>query len=328
MRRLYIIGFILAVLMAGRPLSAGETYRFRMTPIFGRTFGETQYELKLTGLGEDGLSGIKSRLEFPLDYISGGARLTLDYHDDLGCRWIFAAGITVGLNNPYGIMKDHDWAIAAGYGDYKWSYTESEAEMNLVDIHLSAARRLYSWNRTATYFTAGIAYRRVVQDIIGYTGWQIDLDDPALPRRTVQGDRPALYYRVEYLSPLAGLLYRYETTSGLTFDLSAAYLLVLAEDYDDHLLRFKTSVGDGIGHGFCSMVAVRYLPLVRSSGPQPFLELRGDLTALRVNGNQTQRWYGDDPAGEGDETGQSIGGIPHEFVSTQLALGFSLGIAF
>ena len=171
----------------------------------------------------------------------------------------------------------------------------------------------------------GFRYQKIEQNIIGYEGWQIDTDGA---RHTVSGIERGIYYRVTCKSPHLGLRSNVELGPHTDISAKAAFALVWASDFDDHLLRNKTATADITGHGFISGVSLRH-QMPSTGTMQPFFELVGELVYLHASGGQTQSWYGDDPASpDDDDTGTSLSGIPHEINSQQVSIGLRVGLGF
>jgi hypothetical protein len=112
----------------------------------------------------------------------------------------------------------------------------------------------------------------------------------------------------------------------LRWDTKLTYLQVFASDYDDHLLRNKISVADVYGGGG-SLRSEFTIHSDKRGAAQPLVALYLEVLYLKATGDQTQTWYGDDPASPNeDDTGQQISGIPHDVESLQINVGIRIGI--
>ena len=111
--------------------------------------------------------------------------------------------------------------------------------------------------------------------------------------------------------------------------LSASVGPVFVSDYDNHLLRYKDAEADGTGYGITAEYKGKFLLSHVSANQRFYFGLHTKLTYMNVSGEQTQSWYGDDPATEDyDDTGLKLSKIPHDFSSIQLHLGFHLTMTF
>lgn len=319
----------LTAIFFSQTLFAEGKLNFTFSPIINRSFGYTNYVMDAYASGSDGIVvRLKSELKFPLDAFMTGARICA-YKEKMDEKdWFIELGLLKNLNNPAGLMKDHDWIAPAGFALFKWSYTESNAELKSILVNIQASKRIFSWSKSSTYITAGYRYQKIEQDIIGYDGWQYDITSPNPERYNISGTERALYYKVTYKTPFAGVLYNIETSQRISFDITAAYILAFVSDYDDHFLRYKVAVADGTGRGFFAALNFHYMLGNKNQALRPFFSFEGQFITMKVSTEQTQTWYGDDPIQEGDETGTSISNVPHDISTLQLTLGLRIGLTF
>jgi hypothetical protein len=248
-------------------------------------------------------------------------------------NWLVEVSFLKNINDPRSLMKDHDWFTGntgVGYFDGKFSYTKSDVEMNRTLITLEARKRLFYSGKSSFYAFGGFRFEQIKQDIIGYDGWQIDIfNDPTFTPQSGYDDTVrALYYEVKYSSPFFGAAYDLLFSNSISMNITAAYMMVSVSDLDDHLLRFKIAEADGSGSGIISTFNMRWEMRSNTESARPYIEMTGEFISAKVSTNQTQRWYGDDPFQDGDETGTVISGIPHDIFTTQLSVGVSAGITF
>jgi hypothetical protein len=316
-----------------RPSSDRSKAVLRIAPMIRQSLGKTEYELELFGV--DSLLNpvrLRSKLEFPLDAVMLGGKMSIG-QDSKGKRdWSIELGIFTDLNDPGDMMKDHDWYTGptdVGYFDGKFSYTESRTEMTHTVIAIKGEKRITSSQKFALHGFAGYRYQKISQDIIGYEGWQIDIfHDPSFtPVYGGDDTIKAMLYEVTYKGPFFGVEYGYHLAPSVSFNIEAAIVATSASDYDNHLLRNKDAEAEGSGIGFLSSFSLELDPWTATGSGRPFFEIEGELFTVNISTRQVQKWYGDDPISEDDDTGKEYN-IPHDISSTQFNLGVRLGLAF
>jgi len=308
---------------------------FYVKPYTGMSFGKTEYVMDLNYNDGTGIQHVKSQLEFPLDGLMAGGVVGFRKNSASGRpRWV-EIGVYTNIGNPGGKMLDHDWWNLRT-GEYeKFSYTESDVEMKSLFLTLEGGISVATLGKsTDLSIIGGIWYHHIEQDIIGIEGWQLD---PTTGER-VEGsilDTLVGFYRVTYKLPHAGLRLEFNPSPTITVDSKAAFALVFASDFDDHMLRGKTAVSSITGRGLINGLDLLYSP-GGNKGHGTFLETTCDFIYLTSSGTQTQEWYRDetwvDP-NTGEETiqtekGTRFLGIPHDINTTQFRLGLSLGYRF
>jgi len=289
-------------------------------------FGGSAYDLAAEDVGSE----VLSRLEFPLDSPMVALSMGLAAGDPSRPSWLFNLSLARNLSSPSGLMLDYDWVKPEGYPRIPFSYTESEVEGESFQLEVRAARRLWASAGFACLLSAGYRYQLIVQDILGYKGWQYVWNDTleAYDLHLVSSILKALHYELTLHAPMLGAAFSWHPHPRFTASLSTHYLLVFASDLDDHLLRSKLSTSSGVGHGFAASFSARYTLGAPGGRTLPYLALEGSFLTLRVDTTQRQEWYGDDPGFPGDETGMVFTGIDHEITSTQFQIGLTAGIEF
>jgi len=323
--RMKLLVVLVSVLSIGQTLFAENRVKYTLAPQVWQNFGYTEYIMDISVPTDSGLLELKSELEFPLDVVMAG--VTVGFHSTrVGLyAWSMEGGYFTNLEDPGGVMKDHDWGtLEWGQDAEKFSYTESRAEMKSTLITAEASLRVLHKRSFNLDLWGGFRYQKIEQDIIGFEGWQLDSN---LVPQDISSTERGVFYRVTYKVPHLGLRSGVKLGEYTDLDAKAAFALVWTSDFDDHLLRKKTATADISGHGFISSVGARYL--VPAGGRvQPFFELVAGILYFHASGSQKQRWYGDDPITEDDDTGLSISGIPHEINSRQASVGVKVGVAF
>ena len=324
--RLRIIIALVVLAFASQLHASQHEMGIIISPIFTKSFGHSNYEMNTYVGTEEGIPiYARSKLEFPLDAVRAGGRI--GWYDMVEGRteWAAELSLLTNINDPGGKMKDSDWFTSPGYSSLQFAYTESDVEMKSFIVNVEAARRFYSWTNASTYVILGFRYQKFEQDVIGFNGWQLDEN---LERVYHSYDELALYYEVTYTMPLAGIKYILDLGPRTSIGVTGAYMLTFVEDLDDHVLRNKESVADGTGYGVLGDIYYRHEFGGPGAGSRPFINLKAEIMTMKINTDQTQTWYGDDPISEEDDTGTVINDIPHEITSLQFNIGLSVGLAF
>jgi hypothetical protein len=103
---------------------------------------------------------------------------------------------------------------------------------------------------------------------------------------------------------------------------------VYAFDRDDHKLRTKLSTAEGWGIGlYADLKAVYRLNRI-AKGVIPYLVLNGEINYFVVNTLQTQYWYGNADASNGEPQGTLFTGIGHVITSSQYQIALRFGFSF
>ena len=299
---------------------------FYAQPYAGHSFGKTEYVMDIKTIDGDGNPyRLKSQLEYPLDVLMVGTNVGLTLTPPSGKAWRVELGAFTSVTDPGGTMYDHDWVAVDNEPLQKFSYTESDAEMNSILLTLEVGKTVWLDERRQIELMAGFRWHRIEQDIIGYEGWQLDGNGDRVD--VADKTSEALFYRVTYSLPHAGLRGGLRLGRMVHVDGKAAFAIVLVSDYDNHLLRNKDAEARITGHGFIGGAGLRH-DLGSTPGRGLFFGLDADILYLTASGRQTQTWYGDDGATEWDDTGTEIGGIPHEINTTQYHVGLVFGWRF
>ncbi len=301
----------------------------RIEPAFAMNFGHTKYLMdQLATFGNSLIGRAKSELVFPLDELLVGVRFGISplVRDP---KWSLEAAFFTNINNPGKSMTDGDWAAIPGYFNEKFSSTESDVMGNSWHIEAKGYIKMIGDSPLHIDGVLGFSYFHVTQDIVGLRGWQLDsnLTRQYYPDteyfRTVRG----IKYKASYYLPQVGVRTILAATRRLSFELGAAGTVAIARDFDDHLLRYKNAKGSGTGIGLLSSFKSTYRI---SYGSATYLfGVSFDFLTVKVNGNQTQSWYGDDPASVGyDDTGDVLKNIHHDMSTTQYRAALTLGVMF
>jgi len=323
-----LFAVFVAAAMLAPPGAAALEAGFEVEAAAGAGFGRAAYDLNVP-IGAD---AVMSRLEFPLDRVSvslGGAFSLGSGGVEL---WRFALGGTLGLTDPNGLMRDYDWIKPAGFPPVPFSYTESPVQEVAGGASLRASRVLLSRGLLGLWVTAGYRFDYLFQSVRGYEGWQYVWNEVAgaYDLYLIWGSEEALRYTLQVHGLPLGLDLRLSPGGRLGMALEVAYMPVYASDVDDHVLRNKLSTAAGLGHGVLGALELRFamLPVAGAPARGLYLAARVEGLAWLVSTTQTQEWYGDDPAGPGDETGMVISGIDHDISNLELRARVGVGFSF
>lgn len=327
MRKSTILFIGVMAFLTATPVFSQDFTRLEISPTVQIGFGETEYEMDITFDNNGSLERVKSLLEFPLSTTNLGLNASIiNGTPDIRTLWKVDLTLLTNMIDPTGTMYDHDWEAIDSEPLQKFSYTESNSELKSYVLELSAARNIRPGKSSNILFLIGFTYEHYDYDIIDYSGWQIRNN----VRHNFSSNEDAIKYKVDYYFPYGGI----EFLLGHPYNnLSAGVKLgvgpVFYSDFDDHLLRFKEADASGTGIGILAGLDIRkYLGDARNV-KRPYIGIEGDLRYYNTTGDQTQTWYGDDPASEDyDDTGDSITNIPHDVRSLSYRIGVKLGISF
>ncbi len=320
-------------------IPAQYTSHFFFAPSVRYTFGETEYVMDIRQIdGELGVLKLKSQLEFPLDGVLAGGTVGLHIARNNRPLWRFELGLWTNANNPGGTMYDHDWANFYTGTYEKFSYTESDVEMNSLLIDLRGAYAIHSRPTWDLSLTGGYRYQHIYQDVIGFAGWQ--LDPETFERNYFDFENLlGITYEINYHLPNVGLMLNADLGQRATLAVHGAGALAIASDEDDHVLRKKISTADMTGWGLLSGASLDYAP-GGSAAPGFFISLSGGLDYFSASGDQTQYWYEDETIDVYNpeteqweeevvvEAGTRLTGIPHDITSLQFHTGLKVGFRF
>ena len=299
-----------------------------IVPDISYNFGHSTYTMDFFAFGPNGeRDGVKSELEFPIDGPMAGLQFRIRSDAAVAHPWSITAAARMNVADPGGTMYDSDWAFdpSTGANTFLFSYTESGVEGSMIDASIDGRYQFTGNSSGALGGILSFTYVRLDQDVIGFTGWAYDQN---LTRVEFSDGRLGITYLAWYATPQLGLYGQLPAFESGSIDLAVSTGPVWAKDIDDHVLRGKESIADGLGLGVNSSLAMR-IPLPGRGASRPFVELGGYLRYYVVDGDQTQTWYQD----EGDPSdefyvpaGTTIDNLPHEFKTMQYGANVRLGL--
>ncbi|MBI5267910.1 MAG: hypothetical protein HY851_11825 [candidate division Zixibacteria bacterium] len=299
------------------------TTSITLEPELGYGFGNSQYQITYSGYDSASTTyyAIRSKLIFPVDGLSGGAKVrftrTLDARHRLGA----AVGVSFPITDPGSRMSDGDWVQIIPGPETQVGYTQSRPQISGSLISAEGSYGFVNANGPSYDIVFGFRYQRVTQDIDNYSGWYAGVG-------YVQGNEPALHYRVTYTSPSIGLRVVTGGRPGRAqFRIEGAFAPTKMSDYDNHLLRKKDSRAEAWGMGGQGTAGIRF-NLGRQRRGVAYLDLSARIFYTKATMTQTQSWYGDDPATPTiDDTGTVLSGIPYSIKTLQFGFNARLGFA-
>jgi hypothetical protein len=307
--------------------------QFKFSPAAFHMFGHTDYEFELTQTvvdtnGEFIDLTTRSLLEFPLNAFLIGGTVGIKSPEGAPNFWGIEIGVFTNINDPGNSMIDSDWLTLENYfSETKFSHTESDAKMDVIDVSLEATREVVNLGSGGIGLLAGFRYLKIEQQEIGYEGWFRDLDSNLTfePQEPVSGVGPVLNYEITYKGPQFGTFTRINLNRKIELNLKAAVSLTWINDFDDHLLRGFHTFADGTGLGILSDLRVRWFtkPLIGSK--ETCIDLYGSYDHYQADLTKNFYQYADGGPFE-QPLGFSTGGLPHDIKSEQFKVGIMLGI--
>jgi hypothetical protein len=287
-------------------------------------FSMNYYYSHVSGLAEN-----TSELEFPLDIYLTGLDFSINGLVGNPSDWQSRFTYLFNANDPDNSMKDSDWVRIPDAGfDRLVVYSESAAEVKATHLEVCGRARFTKEGRFTIDGLLGFRYQNFKYDMFGVDGWYLDGD----LNRISFSDNPGeivLKYEIKYYIPYAGLASQIDVVHPVTADIRLLVSpLAMTDDFDNHVLRYKTAEGSTTG-AMLSLEGRFDIPLKASNKLNCIFSLGYEYTTISTTGDETQRWYGDDPASpDFDDTGSIIRGLDHEIKSTQTALNAGVVVRF
>ncbi|MFZ1682847.1 MAG: omptin family outer membrane protease [Candidatus Zixiibacteriota bacterium] len=319
---------VTSLLIGASPVFAARNFDFFVQPQISTAYGYNKYVYDQTGYFDEGrtiLGHAKSELDFPIDATHVGIGIGLRARDAAKTFWSVEGTVRINLGNARKPMRDHDWLDTVGAGGGKFSYTESQSDLHNFSFSIEGKASFVRAQKLCLGGVAGLLHTRAQQNLNDAIGWQYAGDSiPAdLNIYGLVGK-----YRVTWDCVYLGVFWDYSPVKNVQLGLTTAFAPTWVNDRDDHLLRNFYTQGSANGSGFIARGRIEFRLQRLPSGPRPILELAADYHSLAAKGSESMNWYGDDPASPGDDTGQSVHGVPHQFTSRQIYLSLQLGLLF
>ena len=334
MRRVLALTVVAGLLSL--PASAGavgDGLDFAVSARAKKMSGYTKYRMTISGWydysGSLVLINLASELEFPLDVYMTDATFTMGGTFMKERRWTLGVTIGADMQDPRGRMKDSDWLQIPEYGfDHKIIYSESGAALKAAYLDIFGGVGL--WPQSSLRLDVLIGYRRqkLTYDIFGLDGWSLDENLNPITFSAFAGEQ-VLAYRITYSMPYLGIAPAVDIMPSLRADGNISFSpLVTSRDHDDHVLRMKELDGECTGTMFSADAGLAYTIGGPAGRLRWVIGLGYEYMYISASGTETQRWYGDDPSSEGDETGATLSGLRHKVTSRQNGIHLNLTCRF
>jgi outer membrane protease len=253
-----------------------------------------------------------SELAFPLDSFFFYCNASIRIMEIV----TFQGRFRKNMQKDVGKMKDSDWYP---YPGIKTAYSESDTELNAMTGSGDILFRLFRIRFYVLQFGVGFIYqyfdfkcRNVLQH-----------DVLSGPYRIIYIPLKSLTYEVNYYIPHLQLLQRF-TFFEDRFNIDAGLQFspyTWAKDIDDHLLRFKKSIGRSNGYAVSPSIELSYLFPVNV-----FIKTRLKYLYIRTRGEQEQSYYL--PNFENNYIPGKYGTIENKLISHQLNISLGAGYSF
>ncbi len=278
-------------------------------------WGETTYEISFP----EG----SSRLQWPMDMHAAGMAYRFNCHDTLE---VDLSLIASPRRESGDAMKDYDWineSFYPGRDPHEGVDVFSASDVDSRIFMANARSRLFllSYTPVSLALSAGYTYQEIdyrtyntVQ--VGYGSWQ---DQSA----RVSG--PTTTYALEVKALAVGMSCRVNLDNALVITIDASLLpYVQADDEDNHIRRSRVSQSECTGTGTEVSISTRF-NVYRN------WDLFTHCTRYRMatSGDQTQYWYGDDPATLNyDDTGSVLNDIDVDIDQETFQVDLGIGCRF
>jgi hypothetical protein len=296
-----------------------------------RLFGHTAFEISVTEKASDASLPVnyKSNLEFPVDVYLAAFSAGIGGTVRKGKPWSVTLGLRHNLNDPSGPMTDKDWLEIPEYSIQKtFSYTESEAGLRALIIDVNARCTLFVHPDFTIDAMLGYRHQHFAYELFGVKGWQLDEFLHRVEFDEFSGVN-VLDYEVTHRIPYLGVAAEIGDPTSFSLRGEFAYSPVAsAEDFDDHILRNKSARTKAKGTAvIASARTIWALPW--GTGTCWHAVVGGELATMSTRGDQTQSWYGDDPASpDEDDTGLVLAGIDNKITGTIYSVNAAIGCRF
>jgi hypothetical protein len=296
------------------PLIAGEiSHRAGLELI--SLWGESSYEITFS----DGVS----RLEWPMDMRAMGATYTFNYNDFFELDLLLATTSWQENKDP---MKDYDWideSFYPGTDPHEGAdiFSASDVDSKIFTVNTDSRLFLFSYKPVSLALLGGynyqeVDYRTFNTTQVGYGPWQ---DQTSI----VNG--PTTTYALEIQSFKVGGSCRFDLYHALSITIDASILpYVEAMDEDNHIRRLRVSQSECTGAGTAISMTTRFHVYKNWD-----LHTRCIKYHISTSGDQTQYWYGDDPATPNyDDTGSVLKNIDAEIRQNIFLMSLGVGCSF
>ena len=328
----YLSIFIVVMLVPPKLISSERKITFSINGDIGKMFGSTKYHILANGYVPESDTDItiESELEFPVDVFITGINTRINTKLWQNASLSFNLNIHKSIGNPKNSTLDSDWFTfpSPGGNRVKFSYTESKSKLN---VNIIDAEQRFEFCVSPKFRLAGILgykYLGFSYEIFGVSGWFLDSTYHRIYYDEYEGVN-VLNYNVSYYIPYSGFAAAIGISPDITLD--GEYELspyTLSKDFDNHILRNKTGEGNCSGNSFITNLNTVIKIPYPGSNLGWYAKINLNFMKVITAGYQTQKWYGDDPASTGDDTGNIITGINDQIIYNSQKVVFLIGCKF
>lgn len=307
--------FLVFFLFVQAPFLAAGDFSHTVDVEMLSMWGDSSYEISFT----EG----HSRLEWPMDMHALEATYTVCYRDVLEIDMSMAAK---PWTQNQDVMEDYDWvdeSYYSGRADHDGVDIFSQSDLDAKIFMMNANSRLFFFTYKPVSFALLAGYNYCETDYrvyntrqVGYGSWQNQSD-------IING--PTITYALETKSVSVGMSCRLHMGRQAVITLDAAFLpYVKASDEDNHIRRFRVSQSECTGTGTEISISTRFNMYKNWD-----IHTQCTKKHISTSGDQTQYWYGDDPATSSlVDTGSYLSGIDTDIDEDLFQISLGIGCRF
>ncbi len=299
-------------------LLTSSVYALDVDASYGERRGEVIYQIggKLTL--DPGVSG---NVRFPLSELRFQLNtpiMNLQFNQAFKNDWLILISATKNVTSNSGEMQDSDWGLnyylinpRAFPRDSLDIYSESRLSLNAMDLQIELRKKIEVADISLwrIFIGAGILFQRYQFE--AFDTIQHYPSTPEIPAVVLKGKN--LTYRYRASMPFASANVTRNMTPKTAVAIAALYSPWLkVTDYDDHILRNKTSTGKSNGWGVKLSVSLSYAMWHSTN-----VYLTATYLKTLANGTQTQSASSDEKISSADI------GLRNINKQRNMAVGFS-----
>lgn len=248
-----------------------------------------------------------SILAFPTDGYHVEAAVLLKARFTKKDNMTFELAFGKTITTPKEAMVDSDYIYISFFAPPTWVYsaTKSDVKYSDYDFRFTAGYDLWLNKQLKMTPVLGFQTNHKSFDVIGLSGWWEYYYMEKIPYESEEyaGIKVGTY-TVDYHQLITGALFETVPNKGLSFHIKGFYFpYVKAKDYDDHILRLKSSTTNATGKGYQVEGRVRIQAHKFKSGAELNWGGGYSIFSITATGTQIQKYYADSPDFSYDETG-------------------------
>ena len=284
-------------------LSAGRAYgEIAIEPYVGSLSGYTLYGISGTEYAPSyGYYSWSSELKWPVDSSVGGLNVALSISEEDAYSIEF--GIRKNIDNDTGKIEDSDYIE-----NTMFIYSESDTEMDMLDLSVKGK----------------VKHGSIISLMAGFRYQDFSFEASNVVQEDIMGgvytaDGLVGTYQITYGIPFIGASFSsgIGQRNGGVFEIEAQLGYVMANDEDDHVLRYKksTSQSNGSAFGIAGSFVFNFTPNI-------FTRVGGEYMKITTEGKQDQRFYA------GPDKGLTFTDIDLKLESSQTLATIGAGVRF